>query len=91
MACHKDCKPPEWTETEMQKHPRTGQPAPGTGIVKLKAGTGCIYTREGSGCCLLPIAGAVQPSDLANPKIAERRRELVAADLAAAEAAKDEF
>lgn len=77
MHCHKDCKPPEWTETGMQLNPRTGQPQPGTGTAKLKKDTGCVYTREGSGCCLLPLSGAVQPSDMAQEKIAAKRRELL--------------
>ncbi len=88
MQCHKDCKPPQWTEKGMQLHPRTGQPQFGTGVTELVKGTGCIYTREGTGCCLLPTNGAVQPADLANPKIARKRDELLAAAIEAGDVKK---
>jgi hypothetical protein len=84
MKCHKDCSPPEWTETwpdgKPPLHPYTGKPMLGTGVTKLKKGTGCIYTRDkGTGCCLLPTSGAVQPTDLAVPSIQAKRTELLAA------------
>lgn len=76
MACHKDCTAAEWIETGMKVDGRTKEPIPGTGTAKLKEGTGCIYTRKGSGFCLDPMLNAAQPSDLAIPEIAAKRREL---------------
>lgn len=76
MACHKECSAAEWAETNMKVDGKTGKEIPGTGIAKLKPGTGCFYTRKGSGFCLDPMINAAQPSDLAIPEIAAKRKEL---------------